>query len=311
MDFGVVLGVINTTLLAAIGVIALFRWPQRRMFQVYAFVMSAASVVGAIWFYDYFFFLYKNAVGNLLALLFVVESWRQDVGGRPWWVLIALVPMALIPFAPIDYALRYQLPQIPLLIVCITMLPAALRVGSPILIGAGIYGVLALFGDSIALEQIISSLLGRHSLTPAIIVSIIRFVYPMFFLLQLGFWYHAILAPERIWLFRRLARRLLPEEVASESLTQKVEDLALRLDALEMSLETIGAVQATLSNKPYYTHSDIAHILGISEEEARRFVAECGIRRRHIPGTNSWGYEREAIDKVVMLNFRSLSRGMD
>lgn len=303
MDAGVAIGWVNTALMAVAGGLALARWRRLRWFPVYALIIPLLALLGRLFWYNHDFYLFKDHLGNLLLLLAVAEAWRVEAKGRQWWVLLVLPVVLFLSFYPLPLALRYQLPQEPVLAALVLMLPRALKIRSPVLTGWAFFATFILLYDAAA------------ALLPELNWPVLQLVYPLAFLAMDSIWLWALLQPERerlLQLLSALAGRLKParpsaeagpsaeaqsgdaairdalysnvfsfpanindlrggERPAAESLRSALSDIRMRLDVIEEALGTITRLSLD-RDKVFLSRPELAIYLGSTEEVAERFV---------------------------------------
>ena len=306
------LGIVNTGLIALVGVIAIFRWRHLRWFPVYALTIAAFAAITIMlpWIYTHELSIIRRTAGELLCLLAVVEVMRKEAGGEPWWALPALLALVVVPFLPLPLTVRYYFPQAIFALGLTLELPQAIKRKSAPLLGWSVIGAATLVSDIL-----------KITVSTRVVWDVLRFLDPLWFTAMGSIMLAGALWPEverylipvaRVvkgsW--RRLDYALSRQTAAAGNpdgsipggavvrpfpmagtgadvgfrpsgrgnVDAALEEIIDRLDALEAALETAAMLSVRLQ-KTFLSPADLASYLGVSEETARRFVGTHDISR--------------------------------
>jgi len=329
----VALGIVNTGLIALVGVIAIFRWRHLRWFPVYALTIAAFAAITILlpWIYTHELSIIRRTAGELLCLLAVVEVMRKEADGEPWWALPALLGLVVVPFLPLPLEVRYYLPQDIFALGLALELPQAINKKSAPLLGWSVIGAATLVSDIlkisiptatewnvlIFLDPLWFTAMGSIMLVGALWPEVDRYLVPLAGAVRDG--------------WRRLDYALSRQPATAGNLNggttggavirqfplagtgadtgiraagrgnvdAALEEIIDRLDALEASLETAAMLSVRL-NKTFLSPADLASYLGVSEETARRFVDTHDISRIQLTDNlDEWVVFRADVDNEL------------
>ena len=327
------LGIVNTGLIALVGVIAIFRWRHLRWFPVYALTIAAFAAITILlpWIYTHELSIIRRTAGELLCLLAVVEVMRKEADGEPWWALPALLGLVVVPFLPLPLEVRYYLPQDIFALGLALELPQAINKKSAPLLGWSVIGAATLVSDIlkisiptatewnvlIFLDPLWFTAMGSIMLVGALWPEVDRYLVPLAGAVRDG--------------WRRLDHALSRQPATAGNLNggtpgsgvirqfplagtgadtgiraagrgnvdAALEEIIDRLDALEASLETAAMLSVRL-NKTFLSPADLASYLGVSEETARRFVDTHDISRIQLTDNlDEWVVFRADVDNEL------------
>ncbi len=179
---GILIGWLNTALIAAAGFYAWKRWPELRFFPVYALAVAVTMVIGKLpGFYTPEFYILRSVGTQLLCLVAVAETLRWR--GR-WWLVLAAIAMVVPAVVPMDAALRYQLIREALVVVLAALVMVSRR--HPAVLGWAVYGVAVLASDVFKLA------------VPESAWMLLRVVDPAVYTVMCGVWLWSLMTPERV-----------------------------------------------------------------------------------------------------------------
>ena len=327
-----VIGIINTILLAVVGVIAIFRWKHLRWFPVYALTIASFALTAILfpWFYTHELSLIRRNIGELLCLLAYVEVMRKEVGHEPWWAIFALTGLVVFPFLPLPVIALFYLPQSIFNLGQASEMPNAIKKKSAAILAWSISGSTTFVSDIL-----------KMTVRNRSVWDLLVFLDPFFFTAMCSIMLVGQLWPEveKVWevLSRAVGgrrRKGLPvhgsvikavkaEEALPEACVVRpfpiekmqigspegsatkivMNDVLAKIesgfDAIKDSLTTVASLSFRMK-KEFLSPGDLALYLGVSEETARVFVERNKIDKIQLTDNpNEWVILRADVDNIL------------
>lgn len=334
MDWSVVVYWTNTILLGVLGIVVLItrRWHNLKWFPYYALLTSILSVVYLKWFYTHPFYKMKYIVGGLLLLAAVIEALRKETGREPWWSWFALMGLVIIPFLPISLDDSYFYPQVILNIGLASALPIALKKKSAPLLAWSVMGAASVASDFIKLvipEGEVWQIL--RFLDPLWYTALLGIMLTGLFWEEIASVTVAIVSKLPFkWQLPRMVPAESPAGVnghhamvstapnvynfpavipsspgnsihppGDPSTREVLTEICTRMDALELALET-ASLMAIKTRKTFLSPDDLTVYLGISADDARRFVEKFEIPKINLTDDEDvWVVFRTDVDAAL------------